>query len=167
MIGRGTRVTALTFGHDSPVGVRRELQQRFDLPDEIAERDWSPSLQKRVASFAAGECVDFTDVSVDLSNLSPFRRAIIAATQSIHYGDTLTYGELAAKAGFPGAARAVGQVMAANPVPLIIPCHRVIAAGGRLGGFSARSGLSMKQRLLDMEQAALRTDGLRQSPVSN
>ena len=76
---------------------------------------------------------------------------MIEACQRIPRGETLSYGELAAKVGNPGAARAVGTVMSSNPLPLVIPCHRVLGAGGCLGGYSARQGVAMKRRLLEME----------------
>ena len=86
---------------------------------------------------------------LDLAGLPPFHEKVLAAARRISYGRTATYGELAARAGSPRAARAVGQAMAHNPVPLIIPCHRVLAAGGRLGGYGG--GLDLKRRLLGLE----------------
>jgi methylated-DNA-[protein]-cysteine S-methyltransferase len=90
-------------------------------------------------------------VPLDLSGLSPFHRRVLQATRRIPYGRTATYRDLARRVGRPRAARAVGQAMARNPVPLVIPCHRVVAAGGGLGGFSG--GLDLKRRLLALEDA--------------
>ena len=90
---------------------------------------------------------------IELSGLPAFTRKILETLQSVPFGETLTYGELADRAGYPRAARAVGQVMAANPLPIIIPCHRVVAAGGRPGGYSGGGGVSTKEWLLAFERA--------------
>jgi methylated-DNA-[protein]-cysteine S-methyltransferase len=95
----------------------------------------------------------FLDVRLDLADYSPFQSAVVQHCRRIPIGQTITYGELARRAGSPGAARAVGQVMACNRFPLIVPCHRVVGANGSLGGFSARNGLNMKRRLLRIEGA--------------
>ncbi len=85
---------------------------------------------------------------------TPFAKRVLEACRRIPYGKTRSYAQLAAAAGAPGAARAVGRVMAGNRVPLVIPCHRVVGSGGKLGGFSAPGGLETKQRLLDLEARA-------------
>ena len=92
-------------------------------------------------------------IPLDLSQHSAFCRRVYERTRAIPAGETLTYGELAARVGEPGAARAVGQAMARNPFPLIVPCHRVLAAHGGAGGFSARGGVDTKFRLLRIEGA--------------
>jgi methylated-DNA-[protein]-cysteine S-methyltransferase len=92
------------------------------------------------------------ELPVELSYATEFQRRVLLACRAILYGQTRSYGDLAAQVGSPGAARAVGNVMAHNCVPLIIPCHRVVASQGQLGGFSAPRGLSMKRRLLQLEQ---------------
>jgi methylated-DNA-[protein]-cysteine S-methyltransferase len=102
--------------------------------------------------YFAGEKVDFSNVSLDLDGQDEFFRKIYAAARRIGWGQTTTYGSLAKQLGAgPEAARDVGQAMAKNPLPLIIPCHRVLAAGGKLGGFSAPGGSTTKQRMLEME----------------
>ena len=102
--------------------------------------------------YFAGEKVDFSDVSLDLGAQDELFRKIYAATRRLGYGQTTTYGSIAKELGAgPEVARDVGQAMARNPVPLIIPCHRVLAAGGKLGGFSAPGGATTKQRMLEME----------------
>src|SRR5690606_32839084 len=120
---------------------------------------WAPEWRERLQAFAAGERDDFQDVKLAWDGETPFCKAVLTAARQIEYGETVSYGELAQMAGYHGAARAVGQVMAKNRFPLIIPCHRVLGAGGRLGGYSARSGPEMKQRLLEMERrvSALRS----------
>jgi methylated-DNA-[protein]-cysteine S-methyltransferase len=93
-------------------------------------------------------------IPLDLSQCSPFHRRVYEIARTIPAGETWTYGELAARAGSPGAARAVGQAMARNPFPLVVPCHRVTGAQGWAGGFSAHGGVSTKFRLLRIEGGA-------------
>jgi methylated-DNA-[protein]-cysteine S-methyltransferase len=94
-------------------------------------------------------------VALDLTHLSAFQNRVVRNCRRISRGRVRSYGELAAAAGSPGAARAVGSVMARNRFPIIVPCHRVVASGGSLGGFSARDGVSMKRRMLEMENAPI------------
>ena len=108
-----------------------------------------PDVLQRVHRQLAGEQVDFTDVPLDLDWCTPFQRAVVEAARAVPWGDVVTYGELAAHAGYPGAARAVGSVCAGNRFWLLVPCHRVVAASG-IGGYGA-SGTGLKQRLLELE----------------
>lgn len=102
------------------------------------------------------------DLELDLRLVSGFTRDVLTALRAIPFGQLVTYGELARRAGRPGAARAVGQAVGANPLAIVIPCHRVVAAGGRLGGFGG--GLAAKRALLALEGHAVRgTDGDRWS----
>lgn len=121
-----------------------------------AERGAPPAEASAVIAAAqryfAGETVDFSDVRLDLDDETEFFQRIYAALRRVGYGQTTTYGTLAKELGAgPEAARDVGQAMASNPVPLIIPCHRVLAAGGKLGGFSAPGGTASKIRMLELE----------------
>ncbi len=95
------------------------------------------------------------DLNVDLSGRTNFAVSILQHLARVPFGEILTYGELASRAGFPGRARAVGQVMATNRHPLILPCHRVIGSGGRLTGYSGGNGIKTKQWLLNFENNAL------------
>jgi methylated-DNA-[protein]-cysteine S-methyltransferase len=106
---------------------------------------------QRVSRHLQGDVQDFRDVAVDLDGAGPFARQVYEAARLIPAGQTTTYGELARAVSRPAAARAVGQALGRNPVALIIPCHRVLAAGGRPGGFSAHGGLTTKARLLALE----------------
>jgi methylated-DNA-[protein]-cysteine S-methyltransferase len=105
-------------------------------------------LARELEAYFRSEPVRFT-APLCLRGLTPFQLRVLAACREIPYGEVRTYGWLAARVGSPRAARAVGQVMAANPVPLVIPCHRVVAAGGKLGGFGG--GLPLKAWLLAHE----------------
>ncbi|MBL8584852.1 MAG: methylated-DNA--[protein]-cysteine S-methyltransferase [Rhizobiaceae bacterium] len=109
-----------------------------------------------IARYADGETEAFDAVPLDLSDVEDaFRLAIYAAARALGYGETTTYGELAARAGYPGMAREAGAALGTNPVPLIVPCHRILAAGGKIGGFSAPGGSSTKLRLLSLEGVSL------------
>ncbi|GJM24265.1 MAG: methylated-DNA--protein-cysteine methyltransferase [Phycisphaerae bacterium] len=90
-----------------------------------------------------------------LDGMTDFQKSILRACRSIGYGKTISYGELAKRAGYPGAARAVGSVMARNRHPLITPCHRVVASGNRIGGFSSSSGTELKRAMLELEGASI------------
>jgi len=145
----------------SPAGLRAVTLSRRDREAalsqvlalgarEEARDDEVGDLPERLRRYARGEPVAFTD-ALDLSAATPFQRAIWQAAQEIPYGQTRSYGWLAARVGKPRAARAVGQAMAANPWSIIVPCHRVVASNGGLGGYGG--GLDMKERLLLLEGA--------------
>jgi len=106
---------------------------------------------ERVYKHLQGELQDFRDVRVDLDGVSPFVREVCEAARKIPAGQTVTYRDLAAALGHPAAARAVGRALGKNPIPLLIPCHRVQATNGRPGGFSAHGGRATKARLLAIE----------------
>lgn len=103
-----------------------------------------------VRRYMTGERVDFYATAVDLTGVAAFQRKLYELLRSVGWGQTTTYGDLARRLGLPDA-RDVGQAMGKNPVPVIIPCHRVLAAGNRLGGFSAPGGVFTKERLLALE----------------
>jgi len=109
------------------------------------------SLADRVRRYFSGERVSFEDVEVDLSWGTDFQVAVAKALRDVPYGETVTYGELAALAGHPNAQRAAGTFCAENRFPLVVPCHRVVSAGG-LGGYGSL-GAEYKRRLLDLEHA--------------
>jgi methylated-DNA-[protein]-cysteine S-methyltransferase len=106
-----------------------------------------------VRALLEGEARDLRDVVVDESILDPFRREVLRATRAIGPGATRSYGEIARAVGAPDAARAVGTALGANPYPIIVPCHRVLAADGALTGFSAPGGVVTTRRLLEIEGA--------------
>lgn len=111
------------------------------------------AITERVQRHLAGELQDFRDVPVDVGDAELFARRVLEFTREIPAGETRTYGEVAKALGQPHAAQAVGQALGSNPIPLIIPCHRVLAASGRLGGFSVHGGQVTKERLLEIEGA--------------
>ncbi len=118
------------------------------------DQGYLPDLQERIVAYFEGEAIDFAiDPPVCIDHASLFGQKVLRACQAIPYGSTKTYSDLAREVSSPVAARAVGGVMATNPIPLIIPCHRVLRTDGGLGGFSAPGGTAVKQRLLEQEQS--------------
>ena len=124
-----------------------------ELP-ETPEKDAPPFVadaMERIRRYAQGEIVDFSTLPFDLAGVDPFRRAIYAAALRLGFGEVTTYGGLAESAGFPKMARETGQALGRNPLPLVVPCHRIVAAGGKIGGFSAPGGSATKEKLLAHE----------------
>lgn len=112
-------------------------------------------LQGRIAAYFAGASANFDlEIPLDLTDLTPFQAAVLTACRRVKLGKTITYGQLAQKIGNPKAARAVGTALAKNPIPLIVPCHRILAANNKLGGFSAPGGISLKKKMLSLEKTA-------------
>lgn len=150
---------------DSPVGrLRAEASPRGlarvvfldsgrDAPDPRAVRDDAACAPfvRALDEYFAGARHDFADVPLDVTSGTPFERAVWAQLARIPFGETVTYGDLARRLGNPGASRAVGRANGQNPVPIVVPCHRVVAAGGGLGGYSG--SLDVKRRLLALERA--------------
>jgi methylated-DNA-[protein]-cysteine S-methyltransferase len=112
------------------------------------------TLFDRIKHYAAGEPEDFTDVPLDLTGIPDFNRQAYDELLKVGYGRTTTYGAIARTLGDVSMSRAVGQAMGANPIPLIIPCHRVLGADGKTGGFSSPGGVTAKMRMLALEHAA-------------
>lgn len=137
---------------DEPA-TRRRVQARFPAAREADPPDDVRRAIDAIVALLGGKAVDLSPIDLDMDGVPPFDRAVYAAARSIPPGATLTYGEIAARIGEPGAARAVGQALGRNPFAIIVPCHRVLAAGDRPGGFSASGGAATKLRMLAIERA--------------
>jgi methylated-DNA-[protein]-cysteine S-methyltransferase len=111
-----------------------------------------------VLRYLSGIKVDFTSVALDLPDVVPFHRQVYDAARAVRWGCTVSYGDLAREIGAPGEAREVGQALARNPIPLIVPCHRILTSDGKLGGFSAPGGTATKERLLALEGVRVGVD---------
>ena len=132
----------------------RERMLRYTGP--LPENEPPPFVQAaiaRIQRLLEGEYDDLADLPLALDEVPEFHRKVYAITRAIPPGEVLTYGEVARRVGEPGAARAVGQALGRNPFAPVIPCHRVLAAGGRSGGFSAEGGALTKLRMLEIEKA--------------
>jgi len=123
-----------------------------DYPDIRFDTNYLKNLQKQIIDYFKGKKIDFnTNISVSFDHFSEFSYKILDTCRNIKYGQVITYADLAQKAKRPKSSRAAGNVLAKNPMPLIIPCHRVIRTDGNLGGFSALGGTKLKKRLLSHE----------------
>jgi methylated-DNA-[protein]-cysteine S-methyltransferase len=137
----------------SPSQTRARILQRF--PD--AEETLPPAVVQRavdrIITLLRGEAADLSQIALDMTNVPPFHRRVYDVARTIPVGATLSYGQVAARLGSPGSARAVGQALGRNPFAVVVPCHRVLAAGGKVGGFSANGGTTTKLKMLGIERA--------------
>lgn len=153
----------IAWGADGLVGVqlpegeatatRARMQRRFPGCAEASPTDEVTGVIGTVQALMRGEPADFQAVRLDMTGVPAFHQRVYAASMALPRGHTTTYGEMAAALGDAGAARAVGQALGANPFAPVVPCHRILAAGGRSGGFSAHGGAHTKLRLLELEGA--------------
>ncbi len=141
-------IFGVTFGNLDPQQAHQRLPMKA-FPSFVPSSE-SDEVVQRLTHFAAGDPDPLLDLRLDLDGMTEFQKSVIRQCRRVPSGSTVTYQQLAERAGFPGAARAVGSVMAKNRIPLIVPCHRVVSVNG-LGGFSAPDGLKMKRRLLANE----------------
>ena len=151
-----SRVLLVTIGSSSEFASRRRLREKLSKFSPAAETSQASSrlaarLGKDLQRFSSGEHIDFGEYDLFEADFTDFQQNVRNVVRRIPPGETLSYREVAEKAGSPGAARAVGNVMAKNRTPIVIPCHRVLASGGKWGGFTAPGGLDFKRRLLALE----------------
>lgn len=147
----GLRLPARTEAQAEAAILRRLPEARRALPSPLIEQ-----LIGDIKRYFEGEKIDFSQVAVDLGAQDAFFSRVYAEVRKLGWGETTTYGSVAKTLGAqPQAAQGVGQAMASNPVPLIVPCHRVLAAGGKIGGFSAPGGSESKAKMLEIEGVAV------------
>jgi O-6-methylguanine DNA methyltransferase len=152
---------AVTWGQDGILGVQLPETRDADTRGRVSHlfphaQELAPpaDIQRAVDDIVAllrGESRDLSTIPLDMARLSPFHRQVYDIARTIPRGATLAYGDIAKRLGMPGSARAVGQALGRNPFPIIVPCHRVLASGGKMGGFSANGGVTTKLRLLRIE----------------
>jgi len=147
---RGIR--ALQLPERTEARTRSRLQLRFSLC-EMAPPGTVTTAITAIVALLSGERRDLSAIALDMAGIPAFERRVYEITRTIPAGSTVTYGEIARRMGEKGAARAVGQALGRNPFALLVPCHRVLAAGSKLGGFSAEGGRDAKRRLLALEGA--------------
>jgi len=134
-------------------GTRARVLARFPDAREGQPPADVKRAQRGIVALLRGEASELADVALDMDGVPPFHRRVYQVARTIPPGATLSYGEIAARLGAPGSARAVGQALGRNPFAIVVPCHRVLAAGGKVGGFSANGGITTKLRLLSLEGA--------------
>ncbi len=150
---RGVRLVQLP--ESNAVRMRARMLRRF--PDAVESAPPAP-VQAAIDGIVAlldGGAGDLSSVVLDMQQVPELDRRVYAVARTIPPGSTLSYGEVAARLGEPGAARDVGQALGRNPFAIVVPCHRVVAANGKLGGFSAPGGAATKLRLLQIEGASI------------
>ena len=155
---RGEALVGAWLPEASPAATRARLLRRH--PD-ATEAPPSPVVARAIAgvvALLAGEARDLNDIVIDLSGVTDYEARVLNAARAIPPGRLVTYGDLAARIGDPEGARAVGVALGRNPIPIVVPCHRIVGAGGKLVGFSAPGGVGIKRRLLEIERARLAGD---------
>jgi methylated-DNA-[protein]-cysteine S-methyltransferase len=140
---------------ESPEATRLHVLRRHPDAVETAPPPAITCTIEAIRALLAGSPRDLAGVGIEMPDASDFERKVYAATRAIPPGQLLTYGQVAARIGQPDAAREVGAALGRNPIPIVVPCHRVVGAGGKLVGFSAPGGIETKRRLLAIERARL------------
>jgi methylated-DNA-[protein]-cysteine S-methyltransferase len=146
-------IAAVQLPEGSPQGTRRRMLRYTGEVPEAEAPVFVHAAIARIQALLQGARDDLADLPLDMEGVPEFHQRVYAVARAIPPGEILTYGEVARRVGEPGAARAVGQALGHNPFAPVVPCHRVLAAGGRSGGFSAEGGARTKLRLLEIEGA--------------
>jgi len=131
------------------------------LKNALLDINYRPDIQMRVREFFDGCSTDFGDIPVQIDQFSQFTKKVLNACRKVPFAETITYSQLAEKIHSPAAARAVGTALAKNPLPLLIPCHRIIRSDDNMGGFSAPGGTELKLKLIKHEFAVKRKRNVR------
>jgi methylated-DNA-[protein]-cysteine S-methyltransferase len=146
-------VAGLQLPERTAQGTRSRVLRRWAGVQEMPP---PPEIQRaidRILVLLAGQPVDLGDIAVDLDSVPEFHRKVYEVARTVPAGQTITYGEIARRLGVPHESREVGQALGRNPIAIIVPCHRVLAADGKMGGFSASGGVATKRRILEIERA--------------
>lgn len=154
LVARHGRLISLDIAPDDKFHLRKSLSARY--PDATERAESFLALLRALDHYFKGERVNF-EMALDMDDLGAFTRAVLTEVSKVPHGQTVTYSGVGRAIGYPHAPRAVGQALRRNPIPIIVPCHRVIRADGSLGGFSM--GLEMKVRLLTIEGVRLKRSG--------
>jgi methylated-DNA-[protein]-cysteine S-methyltransferase len=144
-------VVAVQLPDETPGRTRSRIKSRCRNATEATPPVPVADAIEAIRAMGRGERAGTADVQIDLRQVAPFDRAVYEITRTIEPGQVLTYGDIATRLGDPGKAQAVGQALGRNPCPMLVPCHRVVGAGGALVGFSAPGGIETKRRLLALE----------------
>ena len=155
IVWRGSGIVGVQLPEASEQATRARISRRYPEAMQIPAPVFVRSAIDGIVSLVAGRSSDLSTIVLDMDGVPPLHRKVYELARTIPPGQTLTYGQLASRIGEPGAARAVGQALGRNPFAIVVPCHRVVAAGGRTGGFSADGGVATKLRLLSIERASV------------
>jgi methylated-DNA-[protein]-cysteine S-methyltransferase len=150
-----TALVGVQLPEHSDAATRARMQRKHPEAREGDPPPFAADAVRRIRALLEGERDDLRDLPLDMTSVPPFHRHVYEVARAIPPGSIRTYGEIAREIGDPGAARAVGQALGANPFAPVVPCHRVLAAGGRSGGFSAEGGTVTKLKMLEIERARL------------
>jgi methylated-DNA-[protein]-cysteine S-methyltransferase len=145
-------IAGLQLPESTAAATRARVKRRFNAE----EAEPPPGVKRaldRVQALLKGETIDLADIPLDLDAAPEFHRKVYEVARTIPPGQTMTYGEIAKRLGVPHESREVGQALGKNPIAIIVPCHRVLGADGKMGGFSANGGVSTKRRMLEIERA--------------
>jgi methylated-DNA-[protein]-cysteine S-methyltransferase len=147
-------ITGLQLPETTAQGTRARMRRRWPGATEQPPPASVQGAIDRVLALLAGQAVDLGDIALDLDATPDFHRRVYEVARTLPPGQTMTYGEIAKKLGAPQESREVGQALGRNPVAIIVPCHRVLGADGKMGGFSANGGVATKRRILEIEGAS-------------
>jgi len=144
-----------------PEKIKRQLLKNLSFVNRDSRIEYDKALfktaQEQITAYFESSYVNFShDIPIILDGFSFFISSVLTACRDIRFGQTISYGRLAQKIDRPGTARSVGSALAKNPLPLIIPCHRVVRSDGKIGGFSTIGGTNLKAKLLELEQQVIR-----------
>jgi methylated-DNA-[protein]-cysteine S-methyltransferase len=146
-------VCAVQLPGASQSATRKRIRALCPNAVEQAPSSEAAAARDSIVALIAGTHVDMSAIRLDMADLPPFDRGVYEVARTVGPGETTTYGEIAKRLGMPREAQAVGQALGKNPFPIVVPCHRVLAKGGKTGGFSAPGGVATKLRLLAIEGA--------------
>ena len=155
VLGKNRTIQRSVLPTLSLMNIRQYIEQTGLDTQFVVLPDYSFPVVNKFRAYYDGAIINDWDIELSLDNLPPFSRKVVEFVHTIPYGETLTYGEVARAVGKPGAARAVGQALKRNPLPLIIPCHRVVASNGP-GGFTSPGGVATKLEMLQWEMKNLK-----------
>ena len=153
LVWRGAAIVGAALPESSDERLRARIAARFSGAPEAEPPPFAARAIERILSLLNGGRTDLSDIEIDFGDVAAFDRLVYEAARSIPCGEVRSYGDIARQVGEAEAAQAVGAALGRNPVPIIVPCHRVLAAGGRSGGFSAPGGVATKFRILQIEGA--------------
>jgi methylated-DNA-[protein]-cysteine S-methyltransferase len=157
-------LTGVQLPESDVAATRARMRDRFPLVQEDVPPPTVLSAIRKIEALLCGMPADLSDIVLDLAGVPAFHQRVYALARRMAPGETMTYGDMAQRLGDPGAARAVGQALGHNPFAPVVPCHRILAAKGGAGGFSAAGGTRTKLRLLEIEGAQFGGPGLFDRP---